>query len=280
MRTGGVRSILTAGTAGAPRTLVVRCCGVGLGASLGVGAALVSSGYASAEAAPARQSLFGLSPAAAASSSDSEVPVVEVPVVELAVRPGLLQLALQNTQRAFKCVLRAAYLALVFGPLCFAVPLSWYDSTREYWWVWCVHCVELSGALCIKLAQWASSRPDLFGANVCERFRHLQDDTPPHAWRATAHSLDQMFGPAWRESLRLEQKPIGSGCIAQVYRGEMRVAAGTAGGVVDASTGEIWVPVAIKVLHPGVRETIHVRRRPLGPKGGGFLGLRCSARLD
>lgn len=67
-----------------------------------------------------------------------------------------------------------------------------------------------------------------------------------------------MFGTGWRESLRLEHTPIGSGCIAQVYRGQMRVASGAEGGVVDGESGETWAPVAVKVLHPGVRDTIQV----------------------
>ena len=38
---------------------------------------------------------------------------------------------------------------------------------------------------------------------------------------------------------------LGSGCIAQVYQGELKGNDGT------------WHPVAVKVLHPDVREAIH-----------------------
>lgn len=108
-------------------------------------------------------------------SGEGEGEVVE----PLAMRPGLLRLALQNTKRACKVAARTVYLCFIFTPLFLALPMSWYDATREAWWVWCVRTVELSGALCIKLAQWASSRPDLFGACVCEKFRHLQASRLP-----------------------------------------------------------------------------------------------------
>ena len=54
-----------------------------------------------------------------------------------------------------------------------------------------------------------------------------------------------MFGPSWRERLRLDRTPIGSGCIAQVYRGEvLRPRAGLDGD--GEASEEEWVPVAVK----------------------------------
>ena len=85
---------------------------------------------------------------------------------------------------------------------------------------------ERSGAVVIKMAQWASSRPDMFGEAACTKLKHLMDRTPQHAWRHTEETLAAMFGPEWSERLRLERKPIGSGCIAQVYRGQVLVPRG------------------------------------------------------
>ena len=64
----------------------------------------------------------------------------------------------------------------------------------------------------------------MFGERVCRRFKHLQDNTPVHAWEQTVLSLDRMFGASWPEHLELERTPIGSGCIAQVYRGRSKAA--------------------------------------------------------
>lgn len=79
--------------------------------------------------------------------------------------------------------------------------------------------MESGGALLIKLAQWASSRPDLFGEELTDRLKHLQDSTAPHAWGRTVEALDNSLGKGWRDHLVLERVPIGSGSIAQVYRG-------------------------------------------------------------
>ena len=48
-------------------------------------------------------------------------------------------------------------------------------------------------------------------------------------------------GPQWEQELRLEKEVIGSGCIAQVYRGHVHD--GLQGGV----------DVAVKVIHPNVK---------------------------
>ena len=170
-----------------------------------------------------------------------------------------------------RSLLRSLYLCAIFGPLLIAWPLYRRLGYTDLWWQWCVQSFESSGALLIKLAQWSSSRPDLFGAHSCKRFEHLQDATRPHAWHHTVDSLDRMFGPGWREDLRLEPTPIGSGCIAQVYRGQLRCSAGNKRGGTGTGTGtgasgsgggggaaEEWMPVAVKVVHPHVAERIAV----------------------
>ena len=126
---------------------------------------------------------------------------------------------------------------------------------EELWWRWCVRLMERSGALFIKLAQWSSSRPDIFGARVCQRFAHLQDSTPAHSWAESVRVLDRALGAGWREYLELETTPIGSGCIAQVYRGRLRVPAAADGAPGD---GDGWREVAVKVVHPTVDEAIEI----------------------
>ena len=124
---------------------------------------------------------------------------------------------------------------------------------------------ENSGALLIKLAQWGSSRPDMFGERGCRRFLHLQDNTPAHTWSHTERALDSMFGPEWRQELELERTPIGSGCIAQVYRGRLRVRPRVAAAL--APCEDEWRPVAVKVLHPRVGEHVATDMRLLAAFG-------------
>lgn len=115
-------------------------------------------------------------------------------------------------------------------------PIGWYYRL-------CLHCVEFSGAAAIKMMQWAGSRPDMFGQSFCNVFSQLQDDTTPHGWKHTEESLRKAFGENWRDHLRLYET-LGSGCIAQVYRG-----------VIFDDDGKEQ-QIAVKVKHPNVDDDI------------------------
>jgi aarF domain-containing kinase len=115
-------------------------------------------------------------------------------------------------------------------------PLGWYYKV-------CLYCVEWSGAAAIKMMQWAGSRPDMFGQAFCAVFSQLQDDTTPHSWHHTERLLREAYGEDWKKRIRLD-KILGSGCIAQVYRG-----------VICDEDGKEQA-VAVKVMHPNVEEDI------------------------
>ena len=106
----------------------------------------------------------------------------------------------------------------------------------------CVYGVEMSGAAVVKLFQWASSRPDMFGQSFCELFKKLQDETTPHAFAHTVSTLEQEYGPSWSSKIVVSpSSPIlGSGCIGQVYQAH------------DPSGN----PLALKILHPNVEHGI------------------------
>jgi len=84
---------------------------------------------------------------------------------------------------------------------------DWYMSL-------CLYSIEASGAAFIKLMQWASSRPDMFGKNFCGFFEQLQDDTTPHQWRYTEEILKASYGENWEEHFQIGRL-LGSGCIGQ-----------------------------------------------------------------
>ncbi|GFO17958.1 AARF domain containing kinase 2 [Plakobranchus ocellatus] len=119
-------------------------------------------------------------------------------------------------------LLRAAQLLCFFTPLLITYPLTYLGPSWFEVWLHVLYvAVEYSGATFIKLGQWASTRRDLFSKQVCDKFAHLHFQVCPHAWSHTASVLKEAYGDLWQEMLHLSdgQKPIGSGCIAQVYKG-------------------------------------------------------------
>ncbi|XP_029008309.1 uncharacterized aarF domain-containing protein kinase 2 [Betta splendens] len=119
---------------------------------------------------------------------------------------------------------RALVLLLKFGSLLLLSPLT-LVSTRwaSLWLDTLVWVTETSGPTFIKLGQWASTRRDIFSPEFCERLSRLHVKVRPHSWAHTKQCLQRAFGEGWRRVLVFESKePVGSGCVAQVYRGWAR----------------------------------------------------------
>nr|XP_019934435.1 PREDICTED: uncharacterized aarF domain-containing protein kinase 2 [Paralichthys olivaceus] len=226
--------------------------------------------------------------------------------------------------------LRALVLLLKFGPLLLLSPLA-LVSTRwaSHWLDALLWVTETSGPTFIKLGQWASTRRDIFSQEFCERFSRLHVKVRPHSWAHTKQCLQRAFGEGWSRVLVFESKePVGSGCVAQVYRGwakadkvedpafqslveelerEDLLEAWEIPGLrgVASSMWRFWrgsreeesyeersyldgkheesstekehlIPVAIKVVHPGVRRQVEIDL--LLMKAGSWL-LLCLPRL-
>ncbi|XP_035593578.1 uncharacterized aarF domain-containing protein kinase 2 [Oncorhynchus keta] len=212
--------------------------------------------------------------------------------------------------------LRALVLLLKFGPLLLLYPLTVISSYWASRWLDALLWVtETSGPTFIKLGQWASTRRDIFSQDFCECFSRLHVRVHPHCWAHTKQCLRRAFGEGWRRLFVFEgREPVGSGCVAQVYRGWARVDSvedtafqalveemeredmleaweilglkgvlGTFRGLwkgkedeedeghhetkersyTDAPNGdgtekEHLIPVAIKVLHPGIRRQVEI----------------------
>nr|XP_057930949.1 uncharacterized aarF domain-containing protein kinase 2 [Doryrhamphus excisus] len=213
--------------------------------------------------------------------------------------------------------LRALVLFLKFGPILLLSPLV-LVSTRwaSFWLDALLWVTESSGATFIKLGQWASTRRDIFSEDFCERFSRLHVKVRPHPWAHTKQCLRRAFGDGWRNVLMFESKePVGSGCVAQVYRGwakkdqvddpafqtlveeldkeDLLEAWEIPGlGGVASSLWNLWkgntddegqheqnisqkdhmIPVAIKVVHPGIKRQVEIDL--LLMKAGSWL-LHC-----
>ena len=95
------------------------------------------------------------------------------------------------------------------------------------------------GPAAIKLGQTLATRPDLVGEEAARNLLSLQDDLPPVPFTQIRPEIERSFGrPIEDLFAEIDPDPVGAASIAQVHR---------------ALTTE-GVPVAVKVLRPGIRE--------------------------
>jgi aarF domain-containing kinase len=172
-------------------------------------------------------------------------------------------LLLRAIRRYLRAVFRVTELACLAAPIAVAVPIArtfspWAPGLEDRAWNLVTSALERGGPVFIKLAQWAATREDLFPVALTAKFSRLQDQTKLHSWAETERRLDAEM-PDWRDRLTLEPKPVGSGCIAQVYKGKLRrkkqPRKSKKGGETEE---EELVDVAVKVLHPQVVERVAV----------------------
>nr|XP_028602508.1 uncharacterized aarF domain-containing protein kinase 2 isoform X1 [Podarcis muralis] len=134
---------------------------------------------------------------------------------------------LQRLGLAFSLAIRACVLLLKFGPLIWLYPLSYISpGFASLWLRLLLKATESSGPTYIKLGQWASTRRDLFSEEFCARFSKLHIKVVPHPWGYTQRSLGKYLGEGWEKVFTFDsQEPVGSGCIAQVYKAYVDISA-------------------------------------------------------
>lgn len=129
----------------------------------------------------------------------------------------------------------------IFAPLAH-IEHQYFSNTKvmdDLCWRYAISIIEYLGPGYIKLAQWASTRRDLFSPMICNKLSKLQCSARTHKWKYTHDALVKSFGADYASKglLITSQSPIlGSGAVAQVYKGYLLH----------------YGPVAIKVLHPNV----------------------------
>lgn len=142
------------------------------------------------------------------------------------------------------CTARILFCSLVTTPVAVASPIAMLIGKEKELWEYLIWCIELLGPTFIKMAQWAATRPDLFPPELTERLVKLQDSTTLHPWSVAESTLIDSFGESYAKHLDINRKPIGSGCIAQVYKGRHK-----------SEEGKIQ-DVAIKLIHPHIQNTV------------------------
>ncbi|KAI1110417.1 hypothetical protein F5Y14DRAFT_429009 [Nemania sp. NC0429] len=193
--------------------------------------------------------------------------------------------------------LRFCQLFVIFVPVILSVPVIWigrrqpdYDNERSgtlFWYNFLVWSMETAGPAFIKLGQWAASRTDIFPHELCSVLSKLHSHAPAHSLHATKRIVQAAFdGRSFDEIFEeFQEKPLGVGAIAQVYKAKLRRDLAVPGNidVLDASpnirdnvrrnvntvlkSSPHHVPstyIAVKVLHPGVERTVRRDLRIMG----------------
>ncbi|XP_071088204.1 uncharacterized aarF domain-containing protein kinase 2-like [Haliotis cracherodii] len=154
-----------------------------------------------------------------------EMKMVNQPFEQSRKQQFILWTWISGLYSIFRIVIRACRLFITFTPLLLMYPFTLISKTlRSLWWQMLLIAVEFSGPAFVKLGQWASTRRDLFSKEFCDRFSKLHHHAKTHSWKHTAISLERAYGPNWRTMILFDNKaqPIGSGCVAQVYKAYVR----------------------------------------------------------
>ncbi|PGG95775.1 Atypical/ABC1/ABC1-C protein kinase [Blastomyces parvus] len=129
--------------------------------------------------------------------------------------------------------LRLMHLVVIFVPVIATVPAIWVggrvksrDGERSgtlWWYAFLVRGMERAGAAFIKLGQWAASRSDIFPPELCAEMSSLHSDAPAHSLHATKRTISKAFNMPFEDIFEeFDEKPLGVGAIAQVYKARLR----------------------------------------------------------
>ncbi|PFH37930.1 hypothetical protein BESB_002710 [Besnoitia besnoiti] len=171
----------------------------------------------------------------------------------------LLCIALPLAACAGATMLALAVLPLVWcGVETLAGPLGAWVPTEETVQASLEHALlqaigaaaNAAGPAYVKCLQWAGTRRDLFPLKLCDfcaTFQRQPTDAS-FMYPYIALLMQRRFGDNWRDELVLDPRPVGSGCIAVVFRGLLRLH------VRDEET--LWMCVAVKAVKPFTRESM------------------------
>ena len=166
---------------------------------------------------------------------------------EIAAWDGVRALA-SHVARHLELGLRGLYLSLLFAPAVVTAPLAlFFGIGLAPWAVLLRKTLEASGPAFIKWGQWASTRRDLFPAEICNEVSKLHTGVPCHSYGYTRRVVEEAFGQPIDEMFDFfEKKACASGSIAQVHKATLSPEGAKRIGM------EAGIPVAVKVRHPDV----------------------------
>ncbi|KKK14431.1 hypothetical protein AOCH_001247 [Aspergillus ochraceoroseus] len=129
---------------------------------------------------------------------------------------------------------RFVHLVAIFLPVILSTPAIWFgkqiqdrDGVRTgtlWWYDFLVKSMERAGPAFIKLGQWAASRTDIFPPEMCSIMSSLHSNAPAHSLSETKRIISKAFNGMPFEDIfeEFDEKPLGVGAIAQVYKAKLK----------------------------------------------------------
>eukprot|EP01038_Epipyxis_sp_PR26KG_P007577 gene7577-10325_t len=171
----------------------------------------------------------------------------------------LIKLLYQSTEKILtyinnmlRYLQRLLTYTLLGVPLVVMAPVAYqfgdtFPAFEHFVWDYAIWAIVSLGPTFIKLAQWASTRPDLFPLRLIDKLVSLQDDVKTnHSIEVIENTLAEAFGADWKDKIELDPKPLAAGSVAQVFKGKL------------LSKNNKNVNVAIKMIHPHVESLVKI----------------------
>jgi len=126
----------------------------------------------------------------------------------------------------FRLFFRAMFLVWKFLPLAVWYPYVKNKNTEDLWMWYYERILKVfreSGALFIKLGQWAATRPDLIDRNLAQVLQALHYEGQTHTFVETKRTIERAYGKKLEDIFEeFDPELKGSGAIAQVYMAKLR----------------------------------------------------------
>lgn len=182
----------------------------------------------------------------------SAAQLLQQPIQQQGEQEGLINKYSQKVLKIIRYCHRMLMYALLGLPVVAIAPTAYMmrhivPEAEEWGWTYMIWAIEQLGPTFIKLAQWASTRPDLYPPLLVEKLQRLQDDVKVHySMSSVENTLLEAFGDDWKSKLTIDPVPLGAGCVAQVFKGIVKDIKGKSR------------EVAVKLIHPHVESTIAI----------------------
>lgn len=118
---------------------------------------------------------------------------------------------------------RAIQIMIIFTPALVTSWILYFPKLRHYWYVLLVKTLQVGGSSFMKLGQWSATRPDIFPIDLCRELSKLHSTAKTVDFAEIREVLDRELGKSYKEVFDdFDTEPIGSGCIAQVYKARIK----------------------------------------------------------